>query len=97
MDTAKSLLDSANYENMAAKVEIEKAWTAFWWAKKYYANAEKMHTDGGAFLLQSEYQDSYKKLKSSYYYAKKLEKKLDDITKYHKKAYELEYGKNSTP
>ncbi|RJQ24385.1 hypothetical protein C4565_09830 [Candidatus Parcubacteria bacterium] len=95
IDTAKSLLDSANYENMAAKVEIEKAWTAFWWAKKYYANAEKMQTDGGAFLLQSEYHDSYKKFKSSYDYAKKLEKKLADISKYHKKAYELEYGKHN--
>ncbi len=90
------MLDSANYENMAAKVELEKAWTAFWWAKKYHANAEQLQTDGGAFLLQTEYQDSYKKFKSSYDYAKKLEKKLADITKYHKKAYELEYGKNNS-
>ncbi len=93
---AKLLLDSVNYENMAAKVEIERAWTAFWWAKKYHAEAEKMHTDGGAFFLQSEYQDSYEKFKQSYDYAKKLEKKIADITKYHKKAHELEYGTNNT-
>jgi hypothetical protein len=96
LDRAKSLLDSINYDNPASKVEISRAWNAFWWAKKYHASAEKMQTDGGAFLLQSKYYDSYVQFKGSYDYAKKLENKLAEVTKYHKKAYDLQYGKNAT-
>lgn len=89
-------LASSVYSNKGSKAEMEKAQTAFWWAKKYLNVAEKKHEEAGAQVLQSNYHESFKKFKSSYDYAKRTEQKIADVTKYHKKAYEMEYGKNST-
>jgi len=89
-------LASSVYSNKGSKAEMEKAQTAFWWAKKYMSMAEKKHEEAGAHVLQSNYQESFKKFKSSYDYAKKTEQKIADVTKYHKKAYEMAYGKNAT-
>lgn len=49
--------------------------------KKYHTNAEKLNTDGGAFFVQSKYQDSYQKFKSSYDYCKKAGKEASRYNK----------------
>lgn len=89
-------LASSEYSNLGSKAEMEKAQTAFWWAKKYLSMAEKKHEEAGSHVIQANYQESFKKFKSSFDYAKKTEQKIAEITKHHKKAYEMEYGKNST-
>lgn len=96
MESAKSLLDSASINNIAAKVELDRAWTAFWWAKKYFDRAEDMQVDAGASFLAADYEESYKKFKQSYAEAKKTEKKLTAVENYYKKAYDLQYGINGT-
>ena len=82
---AQTLLNSLSYDRKASNDAIDNAWTAFWWAKKYLANAEKMQTDAGTMVLQSNYQGSYLNFKSAYEYAKKVEHKLvqinDDVEK----------------
>jgi hypothetical protein len=88
----KSLLASLSYKNKASQDVVDDAWTAFWWAKKYLDSAEKMQTDGGALVLQSNYQDSSAKFKSSCDFADKVEQKLEQITKYIEKADSLEFG-----
>lgn len=88
----EALLKSSTYDNQAAVVEINRAWDAFWWAKKYFDKAEQLQQDGGASLLKEDYYDSYKKFKSSYYNTQKLEQKIDQITGYLDKAYMLQFG-----
>lgn len=83
---AQSLLSSVSYGGKASKDALDKAWIAFWWAKKYLDRAEKMQIDGGASVLQSNYHDSYIKFKASYDYATNVEHKLTQITKYIEKA-----------
>jgi hypothetical protein len=96
VDAANSLLLTAPYTNKAAQAEIQKGWTAYWAAKKSLDDAQKAQTDGGALVLESKYKESYTKFKQSYDFTKIIEKKIADIKKYNKKAYELQYGKNNT-
>jgi hypothetical protein len=94
IDETKSLLNSTSYDSQAAKYALDDAWTAFWWAKKYLDSADKIQTDGGTHVLQSNYHDSYIEFKSSYDFAKKVEQKLTQITEYIEKANNLEYSGN---
>lgn len=93
---AETLLMSSAYDNQAAKVEINRAWMSFWWAKKYLNDAEQLQEDGGALLLEENYFGSYKKFKSSYYLTQKTEQKISQVIQYHDKAYKLQFGTEST-
>lgn len=91
LNDAQTLLNSLSYERKASVDSIDNAWTAYWWAKKYLSSSESSQTDGGAYLLQSDYQNSYLKFKSAYDYAKKVEQKLTQIDKFVEKAKELSF------
>lgn len=88
------LLNSITYEGDASNESLDKAWTAFWWAKKYLNSAEKLQTDAGASILQSNYYESYIKFKSACDYAKKAEQKLSQISEHIEKADSLAYDSN---
>lgn len=85
VDKVQSSLSSMSYDSTAASAH-NNAWIAFWWAKKYLDSAEKIQTDAGSAVLQSNYHDSYIEFKLSYDYAKKAEQKLTQITEYIEKA-----------
>ncbi|QLH09222.1 matrixin family metalloprotease [Candidatus Nitrosotenuis sp. DW1] len=91
IDETQSLLNARTYEGNASNESLDNAWTSFWWAKKYLNSAEKMQTDGGAFVLESDYYESYIKFKSSYDYAKKAEQKILQIIEHIEKADSLAY------
>lgn len=93
IDETQSLLNSMSHEGNANE-PLDNAWTSFWWAKKYLNSAEKMQTDGGASVLQSNYYDSYIKFKSSYDYAKKVEQKISQTIEHIEKANSLAYDGN---
>jgi len=94
MDESQSQLNSASYDSIAANDALNNAKTAFWWAKKYLDSAEKMQTDGGSSVLQSDYHAAYTEFKSSYDYAKKVEQKLTQISELIEKANSLMYKSN---
>ncbi|WKT57835.1 matrixin family metalloprotease [Candidatus Nitrosotenuis chungbukensis] len=87
----QTLLNTRTYEGNASNESFDDAWTSFWWAKKYLNSAEKMQADGGAFVLELDYYESYIKFKSSYDYAKKAEQKISQIIELVEKADSLEY------
>jgi hypothetical protein len=86
IEESQSLLSSLSYSDKESQNALDNAWIAFWWAKKYLADSEKLQTDGGALALQSDYHGSYLKFKSSYDHAKKVEQKLVQIEKFVDKA-----------
>ncbi|MEW6043356.1 MAG: matrixin family metalloprotease [Thermoproteota archaeon] len=55
-------------------------WMSFWWAKKYLADAEALSVEGGAAILQSNFEDSYTKFKTAHEYANRAEQKISQIT-----------------
>ncbi|MEM2786216.1 MAG: matrixin family metalloprotease [Candidatus Nitrosotenuis sp.] len=55
-------------------------WMSYWWAKKYLADSERLIIDGGASILQSNFEDSYVKFKTAYEYANRAEQKILQIT-----------------
>lgn len=80
IDDAKSTLAAIAYGDKTYEKTLDDAWMACWWAIKYLDSAEKAKTDGGSFVLQSDYQSAYHKFKMSYDLAKKAEQKLILIT-----------------
>lgn len=94
INESQLLLNSITYEGNASNESLDNAWTSFWWAKKYLNSAEKLQTDGGASVLQSNYHESYIKFKSAYDYAKKVEQKISQITEHIEKANSLAYDSN---
>lgn len=77
LDDAKAQLNSDVFES---KTEYDKAWMSYWWAKKYLDAAEQLQVEGGAFVLQSDYQQSYYAFKSSYENAVKAKQKIEQIS-----------------
>jgi hypothetical protein len=57
----------------------DDSWMVFWWAKKYLADSERLSTEGGASILQSDFEDSYTKFKTAYEYTLRAEQKLLQI------------------
>lgn len=80
IDDAKVLLSSKSYGTKVASDILDDSWMSYWWAVKYLDMAEKAQTDGGAFVLTSDFQNSYLQFKSSYDYTKKVDEKLQQIT-----------------
>lgn len=65
------LLDSESTDDL---------WMSYWWAKKYITDSESLATEGGASLLQSNFEDAYVKFKTAYEYANRAEQKILQIT-----------------
>lgn len=76
INDAKSALGATPYGDKAHEQTLDDAWMAYWWAIKYLDFAEKTQTRGGAFVLQSDYQNAYAEFKLSHDLAKKVEEKL---------------------
>ncbi|MBI5697494.1 MAG: matrixin family metalloprotease [Thaumarchaeota archaeon] len=89
VNDAYSVLSSTSYGTKAANDILDDAWMSYWWAKKYLADSEKAQTDAGAFVLQSDFENSYAKFKESYDSAKKVEQKIQQITESIEKASSL--------
>lgn len=90
---AEDALHSTWHENSQAQAEVEKAWTALWWAKKYLRDAEWTQKEGKTFVSQSKYKEAYYKYKYSFDSSKKIESYLLEITKYLNNADSIAYGK----
>jgi hypothetical protein len=83
---AEISLNNSTATNKASKVELDKAWNAFWAAKKYLNSAELTQQDADTLFYASSYEDSYYKYKASYDNAKKAAAKMPQIKNYIKKA-----------
>ena len=82
ISSAEKSIKSTNHKNVQAKEEVKKAWTALWWAKKYFGDAELTQKQGMSFISKSDFKSAYYKYKYSFESAKKIEPYLFDITKY---------------
>lgn len=89
VNDAYSVLGSTSYGTKAANDILDDAWLSYWWAKKYLDDSEQAQTDAGAFVLKSDFENSYAKFKESYDSAKKVEQKIQQITEYIEKANSL--------
>lgn len=76
INDAKSALGTISYGDKSYEQTLDDAWMAYWWAIKYLDSAEKAQIRGGAFVLQSDYQNAYAEFKLSHDLAKKAEEKL---------------------
>jgi hypothetical protein len=86
----EAVLNNSTASNAAAKAELDRAWTAFWAAKKYLNNAHLFQEDADLLFYNSSYEDSYYKYKSSHDATKKAEAKLIQVKGFLKKAAKLQ-------
>jgi hypothetical protein len=84
------MLNNSTASNAASKVELDRAWTAFWAAKKYLNDAQLIQEDADVLFYNSSYKDSYYKYKSSHDAAKKAESKLIQTKGFLKKVAKLQ-------
>lgn len=87
---AKIALESTYFKNAGAKKEIDKAWTSFYWAKKYLGDAEWTQKEGQALISKLKWEDAYYKYKYSSEQVNKISKYLSEITNYITRAKSLE-------
>ncbi|HXG73257.1 MAG TPA: matrixin family metalloprotease [Candidatus Nitrosotenuis sp.] len=87
---AEGLLKSTTAANKAAQVELERAWDAFWAAKKYLTDAKTIQNGADDAFYSQDYQDSYSKYVSSYTTAKKVDSALAQLKGFLKKAAKLQ-------
>ncbi|MGI0063416.1 MAG: hypothetical protein ACREAL_00890 [Nitrosopumilaceae archaeon] len=88
--TAENSLYGAYFKNPTAQKELENAWTAVWWAKKYLADAEWTQKEGNELISQSDFKDAYYKLDYSFNSAKEINQYLFEINDHVNKAHSLE-------
>jgi hypothetical protein len=62
----ETTLNGYTATNLASKAELDKAWNAFWVAKKHLNDAEMIQSDADTLFYAASYQDSYYKYKSSF-------------------------------
>jgi predicted Zn-dependent protease len=86
----EAALKNSTAANMASKAELDRAWTAFWAAKKLLADAQLTQSKADALFYNSTYQDSYYQYKSSHDTAKKAEAKIIQIKGHMKKMAKLQ-------
>lgn len=84
------LLMNTTATNKASQVELERAWAAFWSAKKYLNDAQLIQKDADSLFYSQNYQDSYYKYKSSYTSAKKVDSMLAQAKGFLKKVTKLQ-------
>ncbi|MGQ0771854.1 MAG: matrixin family metalloprotease [Nitrososphaerota archaeon] len=65
LQKAEETINSYAAANMASKAELDKAWNAFWAAKKHISDAELVQQEADSLFYASSYQESYHKYKSS--------------------------------
>ncbi|MEM3064787.1 MAG: matrixin family metalloprotease [Candidatus Nitrosotenuis sp.] len=87
---AEGLLRNTTAANKAAQVELERAWNAFWAAKKYLTDAKTIQNGADDAFYSQDYQDSYSKYMSSYNTAKKVDSALAQLKGFLKKAAKLQ-------
>jgi hypothetical protein len=66
LSKTEASLNSYVATNLASKSELDKAWNAFWAAKKHVNDAELIQKDADVLFYAASYQDSYYKYKSSF-------------------------------
>lgn len=87
---AEASLKNTTATNMASKVELERAWNAFWAAKKYLNDAKIIQNNADNAFYSQDYKDSYSKYLSSYSTAKKVDSALAQLKGFLKKATKLQ-------
>ena len=87
--TAENSLYGAYFENPAAQKELENAWTAVWWAKKYLSDAEWTQREGNELISESNFKDAYYKHEYSLASANKIDKYLFEINDHVNKAHSI--------
>ncbi|MGQ0771861.1 MAG: matrixin family metalloprotease [Nitrososphaerota archaeon] len=87
---AEASLNNSTAGNKASQADLDKAWTAFWAAKKYLNDAELIQKEADALFYDFNYKDSYHKYKSSSETTKKVGSKLLHLKIYLKKSNQLQ-------
>jgi len=87
---AERSLYSTWYNNAKAQKEVDKAWTALWWAKKYLGDSEWTQKEGEQLVSKSKFKDAYYKYKYSWDRVSKIEQKLFEITKLLNNAHKIQ-------
>ncbi|MEO9309444.1 MAG: matrixin family metalloprotease [Nitrososphaera sp.] len=90
LEKAETSLKNTTATNMASQAELEKAWNAFWAAKKYLNDAKIIQTNADGAFYSQDYKDSYSKYLLSYSTAKKVDSALAQLKGFLKKATKLQ-------
>lgn len=88
--TAQDSLYATSVKNSQAKKELDKAWEALWWAKKYLGDAEWTQKEGEQLIKKSKFQEAYFKYQYSWNSAEKINPYLFDISTYINNAKKLD-------
>ena len=86
---AENSLSGAYFDNPTAQKELENAWTAVWWAKKYLSDAEWTQREGSELISESNFKDAYYKHEYSLASANKIDKYLFEINDHVNKAHSI--------
>ncbi|MEW6043761.1 MAG: matrixin family metalloprotease [Thermoproteota archaeon] len=87
---AEVSLKNMTATNKAAQAELDRAWNAFWAAKKYLNDAQIIQNNADTAFYSQDYKDSYSKYLSSYSTAKKVDSALVQLKGFLKKATKLQ-------
>ena len=90
--TAENSLYKVDYESAEAKIEVEKAWNAFWLAKKYLNDAELTQKESETMMDGSQFENAYYKYVYSLNSAEKIADYLFEISDHLDIAQTLEEG-----
>ncbi|MHA7734251.1 hypothetical protein [Nitrosopumilus sp. S6] len=77
---AENSLSGLYYGNSDAQKEVDKAWTALWYAKKSLGDAEWTQKEGEKFISQSKFKDAFYKYEYSNDKGNLVEVYLSEIT-----------------
>ena len=87
---AELSLKNTTAKNKASQAELDRAWGAFWSAKKYLNDAQLIQNSANELFHSQNYQDSYYKYKSSYGVTKKIDSTLVQLKGFLKKESKLQ-------
>lgn len=79
---AEESLSEAYSDNPQRQVSVNNAWTALWWAKKFFDESELMQKEGYQLISEAKVEEAFYKYQNSFNHAEKIMPYLFEITIY---------------
>ncbi len=79
---AEESLSEAYSDNPQRQVSVNNAWTALWWAKKFFDESELMQKEGYQLISEAKVEEASYKYQNSFNHAEKIMPYLFEITIY---------------
>lgn len=79
---AEESLSEAYSDDPQRQVSVNNAWTALWWAKKFFDESELMQKEGYQLISEAKVEEAFYKYQNSFNHAEKIMPYLFEITIY---------------